>query len=45
VIYNPEMIAMWMHDSDVSGRPAIRCVQENFRPVAEGRGNVPMVRR
>ncbi len=45
VIYNSEMIAMWTHDSDVSGRPAIRYVRENFRPVAEGRGNVLMVRR
>ena len=36
---------LWTHRADVSGRPLIRFVQENFRPVAEGRGNVLMVRR
>jgi hypothetical protein len=43
-IYNAEQIAMWNHDADVSARPLIRYIRENFRPVAEGRGNVLMMR-
>jgi hypothetical protein len=45
VIYSEDMIAMWTHHADVSGRPIIRFIHENFRPVAESRGNVLMVRR
>ena len=42
---NAEQIAMWTHDADVSVRPVIKYIRENFRPVAKGRGNVLMVRR
>jgi hypothetical protein len=45
VIYNREMVAMWTHDSDVSAKPVIRFIHENFRAVAQGRGNALMVRR
>jgi hypothetical protein len=45
VMYNAEQIAMWTHDADVSARPVIHYVRENFRAEAEGRGNVLMVRR
>jgi hypothetical protein len=45
VMYNAEQTAMWTHNADVSARPVIKYIRENFRPVAEGRGNVLMVRR
>jgi hypothetical protein len=45
VIYSKDMIAMWTHHADVSGRPIIRFIQQNFRPVGESRGNVLMLRR
>jgi hypothetical protein len=45
VIYNREMVAMWNHDADVSARPVIGFIHANFQTVAEGRGNVLMVRR
>jgi hypothetical protein len=45
VVINEDMIAMWTHGADVSGRPLIRYFRENLRPVAEGRGNVLLVRR
>jgi hypothetical protein len=45
VLYNAEQLAMWNHDADLSARPAVRYIRENFRPAVEGRGNVLMVRR
>jgi len=45
VIYNQDIIAMWTHDADVTGRPVIRFIHENFKPVAASRGNALMVRR
>jgi hypothetical protein len=45
VIYNKEMVDMWTHGKDVSSKPLIRFIRENFRPDVEGRGNVLMVRR
>ena len=45
VLYNAEQLAMWNHDADLSARPAVRYIRENFQPAAEGRGNVLMVRR
>ena len=45
VMYSNDMIAMWTHRADISQRPMIRYIRENFRPVVEGRGNVLMVRR
>jgi hypothetical protein len=45
VMYNAEQLAMWTHDADVSARPLIRYIRENFRTVAQGRGNDLMTRR
>jgi len=45
VMYSNDMIAMWTHRADISQRPMIRYIRENFRQAVEGRGNVLMVRR
>jgi len=45
IIYNPEMVAFWTHNADVSARPIIQYMKQDFRPVLESGGNQLMVSR
>jgi hypothetical protein len=44
VVYQQDVVDLWIHSMDVSAKPLVRFIHENFEPVFEGSGYSLMMR-
>jgi hypothetical protein len=44
VVYQEDVVDSWTHGADVSGKPLVRFIRENFQTVLEGSGYCLMMR-